>query len=112
MATLGKMREHIDLIQPVVSKDAAGFATTGNEIVASVRAYMEVRHASGAWVNRAAYSKADALFRIRVIPGLRVSGAMEIACASGRYVIDAVECFGRYVEILAHRIEPEGNSHG
>lgn len=112
MATLGKMREHIDLIQPVVTKDAAGFATTGDEVIASVRAYMEVRHASGAWVNRAAYSKADALFRIRVIPGLRVSEAMEIACASGRYVIDAVECFGRYVEILAHRIEPEGNSHG
>lgn len=112
MATLGKMSEHIDLIQPMVSKDAAGFATTCDEVIASVRAYMEVRHASGAWVNRAAYSKADALFRIRVIPGLRVSEAMEIACASGRYVIDAVECFGRYVEILAHRIEPEGNSHG
>lgn len=112
MATLGKMSEHIDLIQPVVTKDAAGFATTSDEVIASVRAYMEVRHASGAWVNRAAYSEADALFRIRVIPGLRVSEAMEIACASGRYVIDAVECFGRYVEILAHRIEPEGNSHG
>lgn len=112
MASLGRMTEHVDLIAPVVTKDAAGFASTRNEIVASVRAYMEVRHASGAWVNRAAYSKADALFRIRVIPGLRVSGAMEIACASGRYVIDAVECFGRYVEILAHRIEPEGNSHG
>lgn len=112
MATLGKMSEHIDLIQPVVSKDTAGFATTCDEVIASVRTYKEVRHASGAWVNRAAYSKADALFRIRVIPGLRVSEAMEIAGASGRYVIDAVECFGRYVEILAHRIEPEGNSHG
>ena len=112
MATLGKMSEHIDLIQPIVSKDAAGFASARDEIVASVRAYIEVRHASGAWVNRAAYSKADVLFRIRVIPGLAVSEAMEIACASGRYVIDAVEVMGRFVEILAHRIEPEGSSHG
>lgn len=112
MASLGHMNQHIDLIAPIVIKDAAGFTSTRDEIVASVRAYMEVRHASGAWVNRAAYSKADVLFRIRVIPGLRVSEAMEIACASGRYVIDAVECFGRYVEILAHRTQPEGNSHG
>ena len=108
MATLGKMSEHIDLIQPVVTKDAAGFASVHDEIVASVRAYIEVRHASGAWVNRAAYCKADVLFRIRVIPGLRVTEAMEVACASGRYVIDAVEYLGRYVEILAHRTEPEG----
>ena len=64
MATLGKMSEHIDLIQPVVVKDAAGFATTGDEIIASVRAYMEVRHASGAWVNRAAYTKADLLLML------------------------------------------------
>lgn len=108
MATLGKMSEHIDLIQPIVSKDAAGFATTGDEVIASVRAYMEVRHASGAWVNRAAYTKADLLFRIRAIPGIKITEAMQISSAHGRYVIDAVEPIGRYVEILAHRTEPEG----
>ena len=112
MASLGRMTEHVDLIAPVVTKDAAGFASVHDDIVASVRAYIEVRHASGAWVNRAAYCKADVLFRIRVIPGLRVTEAMEVACASGRYVIDAVEVMGRYIEIMAHRIEPEGNSHG
>ena len=108
MATLGKMSEHIDLIQPVVTKDAAGFATTSDEVIASVRAYMEVRHASGAWVNRAAYTKADLLFRIRSIPGVKITEAMEISSARGRYVIDAVEPIGRYVEILAHRTEAEG----
>lgn len=108
MASLGRMTEHVDLIAPIVIKDAAGFTSTHDEIVASVRAYIEVRHASGAWVNRAAYSKADVLFRIRVLPGLRVSEAMEIACANDRYVIDAVEYLGRYVEILAHRTEAEG----
>ena len=108
MATLGKMSEHIDLIQPVVVKDAAGFATTGDEVIASVRAYMEVRHASPAWVNRAAYTKADLLFRIRAIPGIKITEAMQISSAHGRHVIDAVEYLGRYVEILAHRTEPEG----
>ena len=33
MATLGKMSEHIDLIQPMVTKDAAGFATTRDEVI-------------------------------------------------------------------------------
>lgn len=108
MATLGKMSEHIDLIQPIVSKDAAGFATTGDEVIASVRAYMEVRHASPAWVNRAAYTKADLLFKVRAIPGIKITEAMQISSAHGRCVIDAVEYLGRYVEILAHRTEAEG----
>ena len=108
MATLGKMSEHIDLIQPIVSKDAAGFATTGDEVIASVRAYMQVRHASPAWVNRAAYTKADLLFKIRAIPGIKITEAMQISSTRGRCVIDAVEYLGRYVEILAHRTEAEG----
>lgn len=108
MATLGKMSEHIDLIQPIVSKDAAGFATSRGEVIASVRAYMQVRHASPAWVNRAAYTKADLLFKIRAIPGIKITEAMQISSARGRYVIDAVEYLGRYVEILAHRTEAEG----
>ena len=108
MATLGKMSEHIDLIQPMVTKDAAGFATTGDEVIASVRAYMQVRHASGAWVNRAAYTKADLLFRIRAIPGVKITETMQISSAHGRYVIDAVEYLGRYLQILAHRTEAEG----
>lgn len=108
MTTLGKMSEHIDLIQPIVSKDAAGFATTSDEVIASVRAYMQVRHASPAWVNRAAYTKADLLFRIRAIPGIKITEAMQISSAHGRCVIDAVEYLGRYIEILAHRTEAEG----
>lgn len=108
MATLGKMSEHIDLIQPIVSKDTAGFATTCDEVIASVRAYMQVRHASPAWVNRAAYTKADLLFKIRAIPGIKITEAMQISSTRGRCVIDAVEYLGRYVEILAHRTEAEG----
>ena len=112
MASLGSMRTTIDLIQPTVIRDKAGFTTTRDEVRATVRAQIEVRHASSAWVNRAAYSKADVLFRIRSFPGLSVTTDMEISGPDGRYVIDAVEVIGRYVEILAHQITLKGDSHG
>lgn len=111
MASLGSMRDSIDLIRPVVTRDNAGFTTTRDEVVATVRAYVETRHASAAWVNRAAYTTADVLFRIRTIPNLSVSTDMEIASPHGRFVIDTVEQVGRYVEILAHASTPEGSTY-
>ena len=110
VASIGSMRERLDLIRPVLTRDPAGFTQARDEVVATVRAYMEVRHASSAWVNRAAYTKADVLFRIRALPGLQVSADMEIVSGKGRFVIDAVEHVGRYVEILAHKVEPEGTT--
>lgn len=112
MASLGSMRTTIDLIRPMVVRDKAGFTTTRDEVRATVRAQIEVRHASAAWVNRAVYSKADVLFRIRTVPGLSVTADMEISAPEGRYVIDAVEVIVRYVEILAHQTSPEGEVHG
>ncbi|WP_311777194.1 head-tail adaptor protein [Trueperella abortisuis] len=109
MASIGSMRTTVDLIQPVVARDKAGFTSTRDEVRATVRAYVETRHASAAWVNRAAYTKADRLFRIRAIPGLLVSTDMEITSPDGRYVIDSVEQIGRYVEILTHIVTPEGS---
>lgn len=103
------MRETIDLIAPVTVRDKAGFTTTSDQIMATVWAYRETRHASAAWVNRAAYTKATVLFHIRAMPGLEVTEAMEIATHDGRYVIDTVETIGRYIEILAHQSAPEGS---
>ena len=88
MAGIGSMQETIDLITPVARRDAAGFTASAEQVVASVRAYRQMRHASSAWVNRAAYTQATVLFRIRTIPGLPVSEVMHIAAADGRYVID------------------------
>lgn len=110
MASIGSMRDSIDLISPQTTTDNAGFPIVNDVVVGSVRAYMEVRHASSAWVNRAAYTKADVLFRIRAIPDLKVSADMEISCTHGRYVIDTVEQVGRYIEILAHKAEPEATT--
>ena len=78
MAGIGSMRETIDLITPVARRDAAGFTGSSEQVVATVRAYREIRHASSAWVNRAAYTQATVLFRIRVIPGLTVSEVMRM----------------------------------
>lgn len=110
MAAIGSMRETIDIITPVVIRDSAGFTATSDHIVATVRTYCESRHATSAWVNRAAYTKATVLFRIRTIPGLEVTEAMEISASDGRYLIDGVEAMGRYIEILAHLDTPEGLS--
>ncbi|WP_423773745.1 MULTISPECIES: head-tail adaptor protein [Actinomycetaceae] len=105
---LGQMRTFIDLIRPVHSRDAAGFEITTDHVVASVRAAVEHQHATAAWVNRAAYTKATTIFRIRAIPGVGVDESMVIAAPDGRWVIDTIEQVGRYLEIGAHQHTPEG----
>lgn len=109
--SLGKMTEMIQLVQVTYAVDQAGFANRWNQqLVATVRAYVEARHATSAWVNRAAYTKATTLFRFRVIPGVEVFEDMEIQHGHHRYKIDSVEMIrSRYVEVLAHRTEAEGD---
>lgn len=110
--SFGKLEHRIRLIQPVVATDAAGFQERTDMVVTSARASIELRHATAAWVNRAAYSQATALFRIRVIPRVTVTTDMEIDCHLGRFLIDSVEVLaGKYVEILAHNKTPEGKPH-
>ena len=106
--SFGNLRHRIRIMQPEVATDAAGFEQRVDQQLATARAAIELRHATAAWVNRAAYTKADLLFRIRAIPGLPVTADMEITGPDGRYLIDSVEQIGRYVEILAHQTTPEG----
>ena len=111
--SFGNLRHQITLVQPEITTDAAGFERRGDRLIATVRAAVELRHATAAWVNRAAYTKATALFRIRVIPGAEVTTAMEIDCHLGRFIIDSVEVLhDRYVEILAHQNTAEGAGNG
>ena len=91
-----------------VTKDAEGFATKTNSILTSIHAYREGRHGSQKWVNRAAFSEATDLFRIRTIPGLTVTTEHVILCDGERYEITSVEDVkgrGMYIEALAERIE-------
>ena len=102
------MNTFIDLIQTATVKDAEGFGSTGDTILASVRAYREGQHGSQRWANLAVFSEATDLFRFRCIPGVPVTTKLVIACTDGRFDIISVENVkGRcmYVEVLARKVE-------
>ena len=102
------MNVPISIAEETVSKDAEGFATKTDNILASLHAYREGRHGSQKWVNRAAFSEATDLFRFRTIPGLTVTTEHVILCDGERYEITSVEDVkgrGMYIEALAERIE-------
>ena len=104
----GRMNTPISIVQEVVTKDTEGFATKTDNILVSVHAYREGRHGSQKWVNRAAFSEATDLFRIRTIPGLTVTTEHVILCDGERYEITSVEDVkgrGMYLEILGKRID-------
>ena len=102
------MNVQVSIVMETVTKDAEGFATKTDTVLAIVHAYREGRHGSQKWVNRAAFSEATDLFRFRVIPGLNVTTEHVILCDGERYEITSVEDVkgrGMYIEALAERIE-------
>jgi head-tail adaptor len=109
--SFGRMNTLISIAREVVIKDAEGFATKTDQVLAAVHAYREGRHDSQKWVNRAAFSEATDLFRFRVIPGLSVTTAHVILCGDGRFEITSVEDVkgrGMYLEVLAKKVTPGG----
>jgi head-tail adaptor len=107
--SFGKMNTFIDIISAAPVRDAEGFVTTGDTVLASVRAYKEEKHGSERWANMAAFSEATAMFCFRRIPGLSVTTEHTIACADGRYrIVSAEDVKGRgmYWEVLAERVGP------
>ena len=104
----GKMNSFIDIVTTAPIKDAEGFVTTGDTVLASVRAYKEERHGTEKWANMAAFSTATALFRFRKIPGVDVDATLYIVCAGSRYrIVSAEDVRGRgmYVECLCEKQE-------
>jgi len=107
--SLGRMTKFIDIISTTPTKDADGFATKGDTILASVRTYKEDRHGSLRWANRAAFTTATALFSFRKIPGVDIVPSLYIVCDDGRYKIVSVEDvqgLGLYIVVLCEKIEP------
>ena len=103
------MNIFIDIISTAPSKDSEGFVTTGDHIVASVRAYKEDRHGNERWANMAAFSEATALFRFRKIPNVEITTSLFIVCDDERYrIVSAEDVRGRgmYIEVLAEKLEP------
>ena len=109
--SFGKMNVNISIAEETIVKDAEGFATKTDTILASLHAYREGRHGSQKWVNRAAFSEATDLFRFRVIPGLTVTTANVILSGDDRFEIASVEDVkgrGIYLEVLAKKVTPDG----
>jgi head-tail adaptor len=107
----GRMNTLISIAREVVTRDAEGFATKTDQVLASSFAYREGRHGSQKWVNRAAFSEATDLFRFRVIPGLTLTTAHVILCGDDRFEITSVEDVkgrGMYLEVLAKKVMPGG----
>lgn len=105
--SFGKMNTFIDIIQTVKVKDNEGFTKEEDNIVASVRAYIEERHGSLKWANMAAFTSADALFTFRRIPDVEIKTGMMISCDTGRYKVISLENVrGMYIEVAGEKIEP------
>ena len=105
------MNSFIEIITTAPVKDADGFVTHGDTILASIRAYKEDQNGSERWANMAAFSEATAMFRFRKIPGLTVDPTMFIICDGCRYNIVSAEDVrnrGMYVEVLATEVKPGG----
>ena len=110
--SFGKLAQHfIELLTSAPVKDAEGFATPGDTVLANVRAYREDKNSTEKWANRAVFAEASALFRFRAIPGLTVDTTMSIICAGRRYNILSAEDVrgrGRYVEVVAKAVDGGG----
>ena len=105
----GKMNGFADIVKTKQVKDSEGFATTQDEVLASVRVYREGRHGSQRWANLAAFSEATDRFRFRCIPGLTVTTDHFLIMADGHYDIVSVENVkgrGMYIEVLAKKEVP------
>ncbi|GHU52285.1 hypothetical protein AGMMS49975_07770 [Clostridia bacterium] len=73
--SLGKMNTNINIINTTPTKDAEGFTTHGDAIIASVRVHKESRANTAVWeriVNNTAFSTVTAIFRFRKIPELTI----------------------------------------
>ena len=107
----GRMNTQISLVRTVTSKDADGFSIKTNITLATVRAYVEPKHASERWANLSTFSEATVLFRFRTLPNVEVTTDMAILLQNHRFEILSVENIkGRnmYLEVLAKEVASSG----
>ncbi|MEG3074343.1 MAG: head-tail adaptor protein [Ruthenibacterium sp.] len=89
--SFGKMNSFIEIVSTAPVKDDEGFVTTGDVVVANVRAYFEQKNSTEKWTNLAQNSTVNALFRFRMIPNLTLTEKHVIICDGKRYHIFSVE---------------------
>ncbi len=107
----GKFTAQIKIVSSVRLKDADGFAKDNNRTLAVVRAHIDRKNASEVWANRAAFSDASVLFRVRRIPGVDLRTDYKIIYNGTEYNIVSVEDIrgrGMYYDIFAREVTPSG----
>lgn len=100
----GKMNTPIYFYETVNTLDDEGFSKQEENLIATARAYREGRHGSQRWANLAAFSNVTDLFRLRVIPGVKITTDHILLCGDERFDIFSVENVkgkGMYLEVLA-----------
>lgn len=111
--SFGKLREKVEIMAPGTVIDEDGFAKEKPQVIATIRAYVEHKNATKRWLSRAVFSKATTLFRLRVLPGIKLDCSYLLAFDGEVYNILNVEDIslrGRYLEILAERVTASGKS--
>lgn len=101
--SFGKMNVFIEIASPEPSKDAEGFVTSNYSILARVRAYFEQKNSTEKWLKLSQITSVNAMFRLRVIPGLELTTKHYILCNGKQYDISSVENVknrGMYLEVL------------
>ena len=112
--SLGKLNTLINIISTEPVKDSDGFVTSGETIIASVRAYFEQKNSTERWRNMSQSGEVNALFRIRCVPGVELNTRHVIICEGKRYNIYSVENVrnrNMYLEILAQSVSGEVNDN-
>lgn len=105
------MDRFISIVRLSNTTDSEGFISATVSVLATVRAFREGRHGSETWRNRAAFTEASDLYRIRKIPNLTVKTDMQLWDGDEKFDIVSVENVkGRnmYVEILVKEVKPSG----
>ena len=109
--SFGKMNTYINFFYKARAKDDEGFKQETEVWLKSIRAYREGRHGTEKWANRAAFTDATDLFRIRKIPDFNPTTDMLIEYKGEMFEITSVEDVkgrGMYIEILARQVMPSG----
>lgn len=109
--SFGKMNTIIDIVSTVISTDDEGFREVGEKVLYSVHAYREGRHGNEKWANRATFTDATDLFRLRKIPFFTIETDMRIRCDGKAFEITSVEDVkgrGMYIEVLCREVKPSG----
>jgi len=110
--SIAQLRIPIEIYETSIITDNEGFAIKVEKLILRSKAYREERHGSEAWKNRASYSSATTLFRIRRSPSVKITSEHFLLCEEEKYNIISVQDIkdnGMYLEIISERF---GSSKG